>query len=85
LDGIVVDGESRSVRLEMQNVSELSEDGKPSGAPKMVFPDGEVLTLVYKDNVVEIIVEWHDFSNHDSVVRSYRFLSDSIKPTLDFH
>lgn len=82
LDEVQLDGKRMSVRLDFKNVNSFLENGENIDNVEMPFPDGEVLTLIYIDNIVDLIVEWNDFASHESIVRSYRFFSESIATVL---
>ena len=78
LEGVHLNGGKVAVHLEFHGVKQLFENGMPSKHITMEFEDAEVLSLNFRGDEVELILEWNDFSQHRSEIKSYRILCDEI-------
>jgi hypothetical protein len=78
LEDVAIGGVSSELKLEFSGVREFQVDGISHGDASMAFADGEVLTLDISADSVQFIVEWNDFRQHVSVIRSYHFLYSSV-------
>lgn len=72
LSDVKCGGRSRSVNVEIRNVTSIIVDGASVNGVAMEHDDGEVLTLNVSDAEILLIVQWNDFRNHSSVTKSYR-------------
>lgn len=78
LDNVLVGGERRRVILNISPVFSMKIDGEMSSAPLMAADDGEILTLEMSEQAVSLVIEWNDFSNKKSFVRSYQLLGRKV-------
>lgn len=78
LQGVGINGVDQDIKLEFRNVHEFFEDGVRSGQVNMLFPDGEILTLRQAGSQIDFIIEWNDFESHNSIVKPYRIIAESI-------
>ena len=78
LEGVLINKDKCSVNIQLQGVQKIIIDGETANAVSMEAKDGEVLSLEYKDGGMKIIIEWHNFDDRASFVRSYSFLVDDI-------
>lgn len=63
---------TRSVYVEVRDVTAILADGRIVTDVRMEHEDGEVLTLEVSDEQVYLIVQWNDFGNHATTTKSYR-------------
>jgi hypothetical protein len=68
-----------AVVVEFSGVHSIVCDGVVIHELGMEFPDGEVLTLSLNERGGELIIEWNDFKDRRSVVRSYTILCEKVE------
>jgi len=79
LDGVHFGDTVRPASVRIAGIQAITRDGIPTVDLLEECKDGEVLTLQYSDQVVQLIVECTDFKNHRSQTYSYRIACDSVE------
>ena len=78
LEGAVVDGEKKRVNIQVVKVFRVEVDGEFSIFSLMAEEDGEVILLEMSRTDLIIIIEWHNFSTHSSLTKSYKISGEKI-------
>lgn len=73
-------GESKShVFITCNGIKKIKTDAKESGSNLMAAEDGEVLTLNFTNQTMELIVQWNNFSQHHHFIHAYYIDFDSFQ------
>src|SRR5260370_5365995 len=79
LEGVHFGDNVRNASIRVMGIQTIMCDGIPTADLLAECEDGEVLTLQYTDNDLQLIVECTDFKNRRSQTYSYRSTYNSIE------
>jgi hypothetical protein len=72
--------ETLEEKLVFSGVEEVIVDGDEiTSGLRMIYPDGEVLSIQENSLAVSIYIVWNDFKVRSSITKSYEFKCQSIK------
>lgn len=74
LGDIVINEISVKVKIEIDEVSKIFVDSKKSSKKSLTMfsEDGEILSLKISSSMLDILIEWNDFSEKIYTTRHYR-------------
>jgi hypothetical protein len=78
LERVLCGGQLKNVELSFHGIRKLEVDHKPAELPLMATPDGEVLTLILKDNAMELLIDWDDFDRHENFTKYYNIEFEEV-------
>lgn len=78
LQGVLSDTGLHSATVRLEDVSSCEVDGQAVERLAMEAADGEVLTLHVRDDGIELIVEWNEWSPARQLVRTYDVHAGSV-------
>ena len=72
LENVLVDGRQRKVSIILHRVQKMEIEDQEVAEVSMEGEDGVILTLDVNQDSMELIVEWHNYSPHRSIVKHCR-------------
>lgn len=71
LDCVFVENKLEKAIVTFCDVKRIQIDDQEDTSELMIEGNGEVLTLDFKNNQVNLIIEWNNFKKHTSCMRFY--------------